>query len=297
MAQKDILDVDIILASVADGPHAFVVDGRYQSTELNYLAFKDANGAVVTPSAGTVEFQVCCDGINWETVDGGLFSATVRPNFPPFHVGKSTGGRLIFTGIVGAVSAKLSLRNSNAPVQDPRDLLTSDVRGVRRVRVDDQRASFYEGREFRTFIPFSLSNGQALYLKFTCPVDFILRDERIALNDGEAYCTAYRTVSAVSGTWTARPSIGCNTMNSRPSPFYVSAGVLSSGGTYTVNSADEVGPPMNPKTPTNNAQQRTTLTSNDVDRGLAAGTYYIKIAAVGNAATGIYYLEWEEVPA
>lgn len=178
----------------------------------------------------------------------------------------------------------------------PKHLITDDDGPSARLRVDVGQTSFFAGREFRTFIRFNIANGASLYLRFSCPVNFILFDERIALNSGEIDHTAYRVVSDVSGTWSQRPSIGRNIMSERPVPYYYPVGMLEYGGSFNVSPSDEVGPPMLPKTSGATAQQSTIPAGNSRERGLSAGTYYLKMTAVSGPAVGVYYLDWEERP-
>lgn len=293
---QNAIDSQLNFESVTNGEHRFALSREFQTTELTYFIFLNSSGDVVMPSAGTVEFQVCVDGSNWKTVDGGKFNAASGFAFPPFHIGQAVGGRIIFTGIAGAVAARASVRMSDGPTQQARDLLTSSNRGTRRVRVDVGQTSFFEGREFRTFVRLNIPQGQSLYMCFTCPVNFILHDERLVVNSGEADHTAYRVVSDITGTWTPRPAIGRNIMTDRPTPPYAAQGALEYGGSFSVNPTDEVGPPMIPKTSGATAQQSTVPSGNSRERGLAPGTYYLKLTAVSGPLVGVYYLDWEERP-
>lgn len=178
----------------------------------------------------------------------------------------------------------------------PKKLLTDLDGPSARLRVDQGQTSFFAGKEFRTFVRLNLAQGASLYMRFTCPVDFILHDERLVINSGEADHTAYRVVTDVAGAWTPRPVIGRNIMTERPTPYYVAQGVLETGGSFTVNAADEVGPPMIPKTQGATAQQSTVPSGNSRERGLAPGTYYMKLTAVSGPLVGAYYLDWEERP-
>lgn len=178
----------------------------------------------------------------------------------------------------------------------PKKLLTDNDGPSARMRVDQGQTSFFAGKEFRTFIRLNLAQGSSLYMRFTCPVNFILHDERLVINSGEADHTAYRVVTNVAGTWASRPVIGRNIMTERPAPYYAAQAVLEYGGSFTENAADEVGPPMIPKTSGATAQQSTVPSGNSRERGLAPGTYYLKLTAVSGPLVGVYYLDWEERP-
>jgi hypothetical protein len=178
----------------------------------------------------------------------------------------------------------------------PQKLLTDEDGPSARLRVDVGQTGFFAGREFRTFLRFSLAHGSSLYLRFSCSTNFILFEEEISLKSGELDHTAYRVVTDVAGSWTQRPTIGRNIMTERPTPVFVPTGKLEYGGSFTVDAANEVGPPMIPKTAGATAQQTTTPAGSSRERGLAAGTYYLKITSLSGTAEGVYYLDWEERP-
>lgn len=179
----------------------------------------------------------------------------------------------------------------------PHDIYTSKNENFRRLSVDVAQTGNSEGREFRTFRRINITNGTTVYFRFVSPVDFILWDERITLSDGWIDHTAYRVVSDVAGTWTDLPQIGRNVSSDRPTPFYTPQAKLQTGGTFTFSAADEVGPPIIVRTTSATAQATSVPGGTSRERILLAGTYYLKMTAMGNsAAVGCYYLDWEEKP-
>lgn len=296
-SHKTVVDIPYSISSIADGEYPFDLDDEFQYAELAYLYFVDSNGFPKTPTAGTVSFQVCADGFSWKTVDGGTFTATAAFKFPPFHVGRAVAGRFVLQGVAGASGFKAMIRHSNVQSQSMRDLTTSANREYRRVRVDMGQTGFFEGREFRTFKRLNMATNDVLYMRFTCPVDFILFDERITLNSGEIDHTAYREATNITGTWEELPVIGRNIMSNRPKPYYEPVGVLEflqPGGSFVPGV--EVGPPLIPKTSGATAQQSSIPSGNSRERGLAGATYYLTSTCIGGPLKGVYYLDWEEKP-
>lgn len=201
---------------------------------------------------------------------------------------KGGTGPVFIQPIAGTISPFLS-------VDLPHDVYTSANEKFRRFQVDVAQTGTDEGREFRTFMRFNIPNTTSVYMRFVSPVNFILFDERIVLVDGWIDSTAYRVVSDVAGVWTDLPQIGRNISSDRPTPFYTPVAKMQFGGTFTALEADEVGPPIMVRTPTTSAQATSIPNGNARERVLGAGTYYIKMTAMGNGnAVGCYYLDWEE---
>lgn len=183
-------------------------------------------------------------------------------------------------------------RENFDPVRWPLDLLTSDNVNTRRMRVDIAQTGFFEGREFRSFYEFSIPAGQSVVLKFTSPVDFILFQQSLDVDSSSVKLTA-EIGGTEGGTFSvALPVIGKNRMASRPAPHYVPKVTISSGGTYTGGTILEV---VRVVSAGATAQQATVGAQISDERGLPAGSYYLRLANFGNgAATGVYSLIWEE---
>jgi hypothetical protein len=174
------------------------------------------------------------------------------------------------------------------------DLMTSDNAGTRRWRVDIGQTGFFEGREFRTFREFSIASGASLYLKFTSPVDFILFEQSLTVDAGAVRFTAITGATEATPFNTALPVIGKNRMAARPEPFYLAQAQVSAGGTITGGTVVELFRVVSANA---TAQQQTVGGASQTERGLAAGSYYLRIENIGNATTtGVYSLFWEERP-
>jgi hypothetical protein len=83
-------------------------------------------------------------------------------------------------------------------------------------------------------------------------------------------------------------------MATRKAPFYSSQVTIASGGTVTGGTVVEL---FRVTAANATAQQQTVLGAASTERGLPAGTYYLRLENIGNsAATGVYSLIWEERP-
>lgn len=178
-------------------------------------------------------------------------------------------------------------------VQFTPDLLTDGGYGEsRRIRVDNGQTGFFAGREFRSFYEFSIPTGTSIVIKFSSPVDFILFQQALTVDAGGVKYTAEVT-GTEGGTFTALPVVGKNRMSVRPLPFYTAQATIGQGGTFSGDTVLDVARVV---TAGATAQQITVGMTSD-ERGLPAGDYYIRLAALGNGtATGVYSLFWEERP-
>lgn len=174
------------------------------------------------------------------------------------------------------------------------DLYTSDREGFRRLRVDTGQTGFFEGREFRTFLEVSIPTATSTYIKFVSPIDFIIFEQSLTLDAGSIRFTAL-TGATQAGTYSVNlPVIGKNRMVTRKSPYYSPQITASTGGTATGGTVVEL---FRVVAANATAQQQTVLGAASTERGLPAGTYYLRIENIGNStATGVYSLIWEERP-
>lgn len=160
----------------------------------------------------------------------------------------------------------------------------------RRIRVDNGQTGFFNGREFRTFRELNLADGASLVVKAVVPVDTIVHNLTTELISGQL-----KMETVVGGTEGGAfsetlPIIGRNTMTERPEPFYASQIVLTAGGTHTGGTILDV---FYNKT-AGNANFAASISANETDvRGVAPGTFYFRLSAVG-ATVGVFRAWWEE---
>ena len=175
-------------------------------------------------------------------------------------------------------------------------LLTGDAtKGKQRLRVDPGQTGFFEGREFRTFVEFSIASGVTFVVKVVSPINFILSSQTLNVDDGYLRFSAVAGDGTPGGTFsTTHPIIGKNRMTERPSPNYTAQITVSSGGTHTGGTEVEV---TRIKAANATSQATTIISSSDEARGLAAGTYYLRFQNIGTGtAAGVYAIWWEERP-
>ena len=177
----------------------------------------------------------------------------------------------------------------------PFDLLTDGGDGPnRRLRVDVGQTGFFAGREFRTFREFSIAAGQTLVLKIVVPTDAILAEQSVELDSGSIRITN-TTGGAPGGTFSETlPVINKNNMSERPLPLYVPQIVFAAGGTHTGGFVFDIHRVV---AATATAQQSTVGNVVGDERGVAAGTYYVRYENFGTGtATGTLWFIWEERP-
>ena len=177
----------------------------------------------------------------------------------------------------------------------PFDLLTDGGDGPnRRLRVDIGQTGFFAGREFRTFREFSIAAGQTLVLKIVVPINAILSEQSVELDAG-----SIRITNASGGTpggsfAETLPIIGKNNMSERPLPLYTPQIVFTAGGTHTGGFIFDIHRVV---AATATAQQSTVGNIIGDERGVAAGTYYVRYENFGSGtATGTLWFFWEERP-
>lgn len=170
-------------------------------------------------------------------------------------------------------------------------LITSAVKP--RIRVDVAETSFFEGREFRSFLELNIAAGQTQVVKFVATKDFILHEQSLAIENGALRMSAVASDGTPGGSFNVSlPIIGKNRMTERPLPYYESTTTITTGGTHTGGTEVEV---LRLLTANATAQQSTVGGTVASERGLPAGTYYIRLANVGSGAVvGVYNLFWEE---
>lgn len=176
---------------------------------------------------------------------------------------------------------------------------TSNNSFFSRVAVDPGQTSLEEGREFRLIRKIEQNIG-VVYWKFTSAVDFILFKESLAVSEGDIELTVYRAADVTDGGgWGASlPTFGKNISNEYreyDGQRYQTQVTIQTGGTVTVNNADNYADYIRARTSNATSQQTTVGTVMDDKRYLAAGSYYFVMTALLDAAA-TFELAWEERP-
>lgn len=188
------------------------------------------------------------------------------------------------------------LDSTHAEVVDlPSRLLTGTTNP--RLRVDDGQTGFFERRMFRTYYELNLPTaGPARQFRFTSPVNFILWEQSVELDQGAIRWEVFTGASS-TGVWTALPIIGQNRMTEVA--LYNPVCTVDTGGDFTGGTAVDL---LRIRTAAVNNQATNVGNTTASERGLPAGTYHIRVSIltgglpVNDAAQGVATLRWEERP-
>ena len=113
MSFNRIPDEFFVVGNTTDGDYeSQVMDAAYERAYLGSIRFFDENGAQITPSAGTVVFTMSPDGVNFQDVHAGSFSAAdanLATRDMPSSSGPARKARITLSGVTGAVSFHASI--------------------------------------------------------------------------------------------------------------------------------------------------------------------------------------------
>ena len=180
-------------------------------------------------------------------------------------------------------------------------LTSPHLSGFDRIRTEEGSTGFYEGRQFRLFYDFQLAASSQVFIKVVTPGDLLLMDRTVRLDYG--FLNLEVIVGGTeSGTFdqfiTPRQmNVMASSRNRRQfgTAFPAEAlSTLATGGSLTggtvvdrlrLNTAVE-------------AQAQSAGSEKFIPRGLAPGTYYIRLQNLqAQETSGIVYYTWEELSA
>lgn len=174
----------------------------------------------------------------------------------------------------------------------PDDLISGGgIEGTNpRIRVDVGEPSFFDGRQFRTFLEYNLAAAATLAIKVTIPINIILYGLSLEVITGEARLSTVAGGTEGGTFSTPLPIIARNSMTERPTPLYVPQVTLATGGTHTDGTVIDL---LWVKT-ADNANFSTSVGNVIGDeRGVGPGLAYFRLEAV-SAAAGVIRARWEE---
>lgn len=182
----------------------------------------------------------------------------------------------------------------------PKLLLTDKAGASERLRVDPGQTGFFAGRMFRTYYEFVMPvAGPERSARFTSPIDFILWSQSLTVTQGAVRYEVFLNPATSPGPWAPASIIGVNRMAERPQPYYtpqVTIDTSSTAGAFTGGTPVDL---LLLRAAGQNGQA-SNVGLGQTERGLPAGTYYVRISTltggltVNDAAQGIVALEWEE---
>ena len=166
-----------------------------------------------------------------------------------------------------------------------------------RLQVDEGQTGFFERRMFRAYAELNIpAAGPAVSFRFVSPINFILWEQSLTLDQGAMRAEVFIGATP-SGTWTPIAPIGQNRMSEFP--LYNPQVSIETGGSFTGGTAVDL---IRVRTAAVNNQATNVGQSAASERGLPAGTYFIRIGPltgglpVNDAGQGIYSIRWEERP-
>lgn len=182
----------------------------------------------------------------------------------------------------------------NLPTWFNSRILSSANNETARLKTEDGQTCFDEGRQFRISYPLSVSS--TVRLKFSAPVDFVLRVQSLECDSGFILFEAFRASQITESTpfSTPVPVYRNNFMSTAPS--YTRTINIYNGGQITVNGGELAVETMRVKTSGATAQTVTVESGVKGMRGLAAGDYYLRFTSLDATSTGVYVLIFEERP-
>lgn len=172
-------------------------------------------------------------------------------------------------------------------------LSANDTRFAR-LKVELGTAAFYAQRSFRAFYEFNVATAGRRVLRFSSPVNFLLKSQQLIVDTGGIRATANVGVTP-SGVYTTFPTFGMN--RAIPLLGYVQQATVATGGDFTGGTVTEA-----LRVRSANATAQTVTVGGDAGptgRLLPPGDYYILLEplnGVTGASTGVYSIEWEEYP-
>lgn len=178
----------------------------------------------------------------------------------------------------------------------PHELLTGlNSTPLPRMRVDVAQTGFFEGREWRAFWDGNIAAGATQVIKLVSTVNFIVFEQSFDTDNSTVVWSTYQ--GGTEGGTFSTGSIGKfrkNEMTDAPAETATSLVLLSTGGTHTGGTQRDIAR----KVSTVSGQSATTIGGTVADeRGIAPGTYYIRLQNTGAQAANVTYkLFWEERP-
>lgn len=172
----------------------------------------------------------------------------------------------------------------------PLSLLTDSGGISQRLRVDPDQTSFWQGKQYRSFMELNISSGATQVIKNAVAVNTILYGLSVLLDSGSVRLSIVSGGTEGGSFSTTLPAIRKNTMTDAPN--IPAANISTTGGTLTGGSVIGI-----ERIVTANATaQRSTVGSSPFDqRGVAPGSYYWKLENIGTGeATGTISFFWEE---
>lgn len=160
------------------------------------------------------------------------------------------------------------------------------------LEIDD--VGFWAGRQFRTFKELNIAAGAEYVIKAVVPINIILQDIEVALDDGWVRVGTYVTGSEGGAFAETLPRFSTNNQSDKPQPPYVPQVLLTAGGTHTGGVELDV---LRIRVAAATGAASSVDGAQGSRRGVAANTYYFRILSLSTGVSvGVFRAIWEERP-
>lgn len=259
--------------------------GGFPDAGFAYLHFD------TVPTSGTVTIEGIRPGGGPDVT---IYNGPAVQAAPMFDGGYASM-RVTFSGLVGGVGASLNVVSASTAVPPSRLLTDGGFGQSSRLRVDPGQTGFFAGRMFRSFHEFDIPAGGSLNMIFQSPVNFIVWDLRVELDQGALRVENVTNPVLGADPWTELPEIPRNGMTEAPQPAYTPRVQMGYGGAFTGGTVVDV---LRIRTTQNqgNSHSSSLVSGADNERGLPPGNYIVRLSAmpgVTEASTGVISMSWE----
>jgi hypothetical protein len=181
---------------------------------------------------------------------------------------------------------------SDLPVELLTGHHTDDTHKRPRLRVDVAQTGFFEGREFRGFWDGTIAAGATQVIKFVLPINMILFSQELH-TDASLISFGAFAGGTEGGVFTELTTVYAKNQM-LGTPVHTRQVVLSTGGTHTGGTQRDI---FRVAADTLGSSRVTGGGAVADERGLAPGTYYVRLNNYGSTSAIVTYkLFWEERP-
>jgi len=178
----------------------------------------------------------------------------------------------------------------------PIDLMTSEIRDKRRLKVEQGDLGYVLGTQFRISLPLTVGDGAPVVLRFESPINFELIEQSLETHQSGITFEAYRSAQgAETGIYDAGVPAYKNNIQSTATDYTQQVSITTGGG-FTPDVGQTAVETLNALSASATAQRSTVFAGAQGRRGLAAGTYYLSFSKLGGSGTalGVYSLIFNE---
>tara|TARA_R110000851_G_scaffold109136_2_gene231199 strand:+ start:207 stop:761 length:555 start_codon:yes stop_codon:yes gene_type:complete len=180
----------------------------------------------------------------------------------------------------------------------PIDLMTSEIRARRRLKVENDDPSYELGTQFRISYPLTVSSSTAVTIRFISPVNFELIEQGLESHQSGFTLEAFRSAQgSPTGVFDSQVPVYKNNSQTTATTYDRQVSVDTGGG-FTQDEGQTAVETLNVLSASSTAQRTTSFAGSNGKRGLPAGTYYLRFTKLGGAgdSLGVFSLIFDERP-